>query len=107
MYQESGKSYSSEVNVAYLPSEGKRLLCYTTCMFLTRVTCSVTTTPLTSGRISLGNFETTNYREDNCYFVTKISLIYINGSTKPTIKYQALVSSFFSKTKPFILKNKE
>ena len=26
MYQESGKSYSSEVNVAYLPSEGKRLL---------------------------------------------------------------------------------
>ena len=66
-------------------------LCYTTCTFLTRVTYSVTTVPLTSGRISLGNFETTKYREDNCYFVAKISLIYSNGSTIPAIKYQALV----------------
>ena len=89
------RSYSSEVNVAYLPSRGKRLLCYTTCTFLTGVTYSVTTVPLTSGRISLGNFETTKYREDNCYFVIKISLIYSNGRTKPAIKYQALVSSSF------------
>ena len=62
---------------------------------LTGVIYSVTTVPLTSGRISLGNFETTKYREENCYFVVKISLIYSNGSTKPAIKYQALVSSSF------------
>ena len=91
----SGKSYSSEVNAAYLPSRGKRLLCYTTCTSLTGVIYSITTVPLTSGRISLGNFETTKYREDNCYFVVKISLIYSNGRTKPAIKYQALVSSSF------------
>ena len=91
----SGKSYSSELCAAYLPSRGKRLLRYTTCTSLTRVTYSVTTVPLTSGRISLGNFETTQYSEDNCYFVAKISLIYSNGSTRPAIKYQALVSSSF------------
>ena len=105
MYQESENLYSSEANAAYLPSRGKRLLCYTTCAFLTRVTYSVTTVPLTSGRISLENFETTKYREDNCNFVAKISLIYSNGSTKPTIKYQALVNSSFPI--PFILKNKK
>ena len=94
MWYLSGKSYSSELCAAYLPGRGKRLLRYTTCTFLTRVTYSVTTVPLTSGRISLGNFETTQYREDNCYFVVKITLIYSNGSTRPTIKYQALVISF-------------
>ena len=89
------KSYSSEINVAYLPSRGKRPLCYTTCTLLTGLTYSVSTVPLTSGMISLGNFETTKYREENCYFVVKISLIYSNGGTKPAIKYQALVSSSF------------
>ena len=28
MYQQSGNSYSSEVNAAYQPSREKRLLCY-------------------------------------------------------------------------------
>jgi len=37
-------------------------------------------------------------REDSCYFVVKLSLIFGNGSTKTAVKHQALVNPSFTRT---------